>query len=517
MKKILLIITFLAAITNSFAQTTKFQLTFGGVQSEMANSIYQTSDGGYIVAGVTYPTFSNADVYVVKLSSTGTLQWTKTYGGNSNDIGHYVIETNGGYLIAGETESFAASREAFLIRTDINGDTLWTKTYGGTGSDIANKIEELPSGNFLLTGSFQINGINQMGLLRIDNSGNLLSEGYISPYQFASPINKATYLGNGKVGFTGANPDLVIADTNGTYINTCPDFSSGRSVDAILTSDQKYISLIYDNVGGPQGSNITLTKFDPLTLSSVFSIKYSTNFDDIPVSIVEANDLGFVILATSLTSFSSNQSLLLIKTDSLANLQWTKRYSITPTDDNMEGQLIRTSDGGYAIAASTTVNGSFSNYDYYIIKTDSSGDSFCNQSAASLAQSIVTTITGTSPSPLTYTLLNAGTLVAPSISNYGSLNTVCTSVGVENISTDNTSITIFPNPVTNWLQISGYRFQDADEVVLRDAMGKTIYHLTIKIPTADLRIPASDLEPGIYFLSVNTTNKIVTKKISVAR
>src|SRR6185436_2417529 len=405
-------ITFLLIVCgfNIYAQALKFQFTIGNTQTEIANSIYQTSDGGFIIAGATYPSFTNADVYLVKLNSAGVLEWTKTYGGSSNDIGHYVIETSGGYLIAGETESFSSSGDAFLIRTDMNGDTLWTKTYGGTGSDIANKIEELPSGNFLLTGSFQINGVNQMGLLRINSLGTLLSQGYISPYQFASPINKATYFGNGKVGFTGANPDLVIADTNGTYISTYPAFSGGRSVDAILTSDQKYLSLIYDDVGGPQGSNITLTKFDPLNNSTIFSNKFSTNFDDTPVSIVEANDHGFVILATSYTSFSSNQSLLLIKTDSLAdNVLWSKRYSVTPAEDNFEGQVIKTTDGGYAIAASTTVNGNYSNYDYYIIKTDSAGDSFCNQSTATLTQSTATAASGTLPIPLTYSLANAGT------------------------------------------------------------------------------------------------------------
>ena len=227
MKKILLALI-IFSITNSIAQTTKFQLTIGNTQTEIANSICQTSDGGYIIAGATYPTFTNANVYVTKLNASGNLEWTKTYGGSSNDIGHYVIEAEDGYLIAGETESYSASREAFLIRTNYNGDTLWTKTYGGSGSDIANKIEALPSGNFLVTGSFQINGINQMGLIRIDNAGIILSQGYVSPYQFASPINKATHLGNGKVGFTGANPALVIADTNGTYINTSTIFMAAE-------------------------------------------------------------------------------------------------------------------------------------------------------------------------------------------------------------------------------------------------------------------------------------------------
>ncbi|MFI5219396.1 MAG: T9SS type A sorting domain-containing protein [Bacteroidia bacterium] len=514
MKKILPFL-FISIVANSIAQPVKFQLTVGNTQTEIANSICQTSDGGYIIAGVTYPTFTDADVYLVKLSSTGNMQWTKTYGRNSNDLGHYVIETAGGYLIAGETESFSASRDAFLIRTDLNGDTLWTKTYGGSGSDIANKIEELPSGNFLLTGSFQVNGINRMGLLRIDSTGILLGEGYVAPYQFASPINKATYLGNDKVGFTGANPVLVIADTNGTYITTYADFYSGRSVDAILTSDQKYVSLVYDDVGGPQGSNITLTKLDPQNTSAIFSKKFSTNFDDTPVSVVEASDHGFVILATSYVSFSSNQSLLLIKTDSLGDLTWTKRYTVTAAEDNFEGQVIKTSDGGYAIAASTTVNGNFSNYDYYIIKTDSLGDSFCNQAVATLTASTATASTGTLPTQLTYTLANSGTLVSPVILTHGLLNTLCNSVGIGELEEENNSFTVFPNPAHNELSVSSKQFGVGDVVKIINVLGQEIYLKKIKRQTSTLIVQTTNFPQGIYFLSVNTNKNIITKKIVI--
>lgn len=513
--KINLIFVFVLTITSLFAQPVGFQITVGGSQTEIANSIQQTSDGGYIITGVIYPTFTNADVYVVKLSSTGTLQWTKTYGGTSNDIGHYVMESAGGYLIAGETESFSASRDAFLIRTDLNGDTLWTKTYGGTGSDIANRIEELPSGNFLLTGSFQISGINQMGLLRIDSTGILLGEGYIAPFQFASPINKAVYLGNGKVGFTGTNPALVIADTNGTYITTYTDFYSGRSVDAILTSDQKYVSLVYDDVGGPQGSNVTLTKLNPQNTSAIFSKKFSTNFDDTPVSVVEASDHGFVILATSPVSFSSNQSLMLIKTDSLGDLTWTKRYTVTAAEDNFEGQIIKTSDGGYALAASTTVNGNFSNYDYYIIKTDSLGDSFCNQSAATLTASTAAGSTGTLPTQLTYTLANAGTLVSPVILTYGLLNTLCNSVGISESEEENNSLTVFPNPAHNELAVSSKQFGVGDVVKIINGLGQEIYLEKIKQQTSTLVVQTTSFPQGIYFLSVNTNNNMITKKIVI--
>ncbi len=500
---------------NLAAQPVKFQLTVGDAQSETGNSIFQTSDGGYIVAGATYPTFSNANVYVAKVNSSGVLQWTKTYGGNSNDIAHSIIETTGGYLIAGETESFANSREALLIRTDLNGDTLWTKTYGGNGSDIANKIEELPSGNLLLSGSFQINGVNQMGLIRLDSAGGILGQGYVSPYQFASPINKATYLGNGKVGFTGANPYMVLADTNGTYINTYADFSGGRSVDALVTYDQKYASLIYDNVGGAQGSNITLSKLNPLTTSTIFSKKFSTNFDDTPVSFVEANDHGFVILATSFTSFSSNQSLLLIKTDSVGNLQWTKRYAVSVGEDNFAGQVVKTSDGGYAIAASTTINGNFSNYEYYIVKTDSAGDSFCNQTPVTFTQGTAIAASGTLPVPLLYSVANTGTLVAPPLSTYGLLNTICITLNVSETHLENNSIVLFPNPTNGNFKISFNNSYQEKKVSIINDLGQVVFSRE-DLKENVLQVNLINYSKGIYVIKIDTCGSTFNKKIVVS-
>jgi hypothetical protein len=85
------------------------------------NSVQQTTDGGYIVAGTTVVPSSgggdNKDVYLIKTNSFGDTLWTKTYGGNHDDMGHSVQQTNdGGYIIAGETWSFGAGVvDAYLI------------------------------------------------------------------------------------------------------------------------------------------------------------------------------------------------------------------------------------------------------------------------------------------------------------------------------------------------------------------------------------------------------------------
>jgi hypothetical protein len=77
------------------------------------------------------------DVYVVKLDANGNLQWTKTIGGKKDDVGNSLIQTSdGGYAIAGYTTSFGAGEwDVYVVKLDANGNLQWTKTIGGPGDD----------------------------------------------------------------------------------------------------------------------------------------------------------------------------------------------------------------------------------------------------------------------------------------------------------------------------------------------------------------------------------------------
>ena len=70
---------------------------------DYANSIQQTSDGGYIVAGETMSFGAGgSDAWVLKLDGNGNVQWQKTYGGTGNDYANSIQQTSdGGYIVAG--------------------------------------------------------------------------------------------------------------------------------------------------------------------------------------------------------------------------------------------------------------------------------------------------------------------------------------------------------------------------------------------------------------------------------
>jgi hypothetical protein len=129
--------------------------TFGGEGFDTAWSVQQTSDKGYIIIGET-SSFGEMGVnaYLVKTDSNGSVEWTQTLGGTSKDVATSVQQTNdGGYVLAGYTISFGASKEdVYIVKTDSNGNEVWSKTIGGPQKERANSIQRFSDNEFIIAG-----------------------------------------------------------------------------------------------------------------------------------------------------------------------------------------------------------------------------------------------------------------------------------------------------------------------------------------------------------------------------
>lgn len=129
--------------------------TFGGDGYETAYSVDNTSDGGFIFAGITTTT-SSADnnVLLVKTTDQGSVEWSHTYGGIEDDIGYSVKQTQDkGFLIVGESDSFGGlAGKMYLIKTDSLGNELWSKTFGNAATK-GNSIQLTSDGGFAVFGS----------------------------------------------------------------------------------------------------------------------------------------------------------------------------------------------------------------------------------------------------------------------------------------------------------------------------------------------------------------------------
>ena len=157
--------------------------TYGGIDDDESYSVQETSDGGYIVAGWTFlivppPGSPHNNVYLIKTDTDGDTLWTRQYGGADDDESYSVQETSdGGYIVAGMTKSFGAgSNDVYLIKTDTDGDTLWTCTYGGSVSDQGQSVQQTSDGGYIIAGNTKSFGAgdSDVWLIKTDALGDTL-------------------------------------------------------------------------------------------------------------------------------------------------------------------------------------------------------------------------------------------------------------------------------------------------------------------------------------------------------
>jgi hypothetical protein len=113
----------------------------GGNADESAVAVEQTADGGYIIVGtsassasgnVSPSSYGLEDIWIVKLNASGSLVWNKLYGGDQTDIATSVNQTtDGGFIISGYTSS---SANGAVIGTNHGGNDFWVIKIDANGN-----------------------------------------------------------------------------------------------------------------------------------------------------------------------------------------------------------------------------------------------------------------------------------------------------------------------------------------------------------------------------------------------
>jgi uncharacterized protein (TIGR02145 family) len=309
-----------------------FQKTFGGSQDDAGSCVLQTSDGGYIIAGST-DSFGagDSDIYLIKTNAVGDTTWTKTIGGTGFEVAHTVIQAyDGGYIILGYTYSLGAGdSDIYLIKIDINGNVLWSKTYGGTGEEICQSIQKTTDEGYIISG-------------------------------FTNSYGAGLY-------------DSYIVKTNTTgdtlWTRTYGGTSTEKGGKVQQTSDGGYIVSGYTESFGAGGRDVYLVKTDPWG-DIIWTKTYGGTSNDEGQSVYQTLDGGYIISGETYSFGAGNRDIYLLKTDDTGDISWTKTYGGTLGE---VGFAQPTSDGGYIIIGYTKSFGG-GDSDIYLIKINTDGD-----------------------------------------------------------------------------------------------------------------------------------------------
>lgn len=326
---------------------------YNGPYNEEAYSVQQTFDGGYIVAGYTESSYSTTsyDLWLLKLHADGTVEWEKTYGAQSADLGMGIQQTpDGGYIVAGNTSSFGAGGyDAWVLKLNSDGSVAWQKGYGGPQSDVAESIQQTADGGYVVVGSTYSfgGGYSDAWVLKLNSDGSVAWQ-------------KA---------YGGPNYDQVYS--------------------VHQTSDEGYILAGYkeQTLWGDCDAWVMKLNADG---SVAWQKTYGGQFWDGSVAVQETSDGGYVVGGSTNSFGAGDRDVWVLKLNSDGTVAWEKTYGGSGYE-HIE-LLKQTSDDGYVIFGYSS---SFIPNGVWALKLDSEGNlldcPITGTSSATVAEPSITT------------------------------------------------------------------------------------------------------------------------------
>ncbi len=526
MKKIISLLVIYFTVQSIIAQPSiTWQKTYGGSLHEYTWKTIPTADGGYAFVGfsdsndgdVLSESNGGTDLWVAKITSTGTIQWSKLFGGTGDEEGHDIMQTaDNGFLVTGYTGSSdgdvvghhgTSSNDFWVLKLTSAGVLEWNQCYGGTSSDEAAAMGKTTTGDYYVAGSTYSNDgdvsggnhssdISDFWVIKINSSGSLLSQKCVGGTDSDEGIN------------------MTITSDNGCIL-------VGR------TSSTDGDAIAYHG-----GQDMLIAK-----LTSSFTVEWSKCYGGTETeecnAVVQLSDGSYAALGYSSThnngdvtghhGSQGSDDFWLLKLTSAGAITWAKCFG-GDGDDQANG-LTKTMDGGYVMCGLTNStngdvtgfhSGGFFDPDVWVAKIDANGilkwqrccggsgqDESFNVFETSSNQFIVTAFTYSADYDITQNRGSADGWI---------FNLAGASSVQENFLDD--EFTVFPNPFTDHINVIFPLTTAAPEkLILTNSIGeqiKIIEHVTPKLLQF---INTKHLSAGVYYIELIGTEYSILKKI----
>jgi len=507
MKKLLLLQLLLINSLLIFSQAPiiQWQKALGGTKEDYANSVQQTTDGGYIVAG--YSKSNDGDVtgnhgsydyWVIKLNALGSIQWQKSFGGTNDDIASSIQQTtDGGYIVAGKSSSNdgdvtghhgnLGTYDCWIVKLDVSGTIQWQKSLGGTDGDWANSIQQTTDGGYIVAGhSGSYNG-DVTG-----HHGN--NDCWIVKLNTIGTIQWQKSLGGTQADYANS----IEQTTDGGYI------VAGRS----------------SSNDGDVSGNHGYGDYWVVKLNATGTIQWQKSLGgtqyDVASSIQQTTDGGYIIAGSSISNDGNvignhgGEDYWIVKLSSTGTIQWQKSLGGTSWDEAYSIQ--QTTDGGYIVTGiSCSIGGN-----YLVVKLDATGAIQWQKSLGGTNLDYAYSIHQTTDGG--YIIAGASSSNDGDVTgNHGSndcwiVKLSATITGVEENSIQNL-ISVYPNPSSGNIIIQA---STAGRYSIINELGQTIQQFQLN-NSNNYTINIENLSTGIYFVVGYNNNEMVRQKIIVTK
>lgn len=290
------------------------------IEGDSATSIQQTSDGSYIVASR-----NESGAWIFKLDSNGNLVWDKKLG-EYGERASSIQQTNDlGYIVAGYTYSKGAGKkDAWILKLYSNGAVEWDKVFGDEGNDGINSIQQTSDGGYIAGGYKTGEVYESAWVLKLNLIGDL-------------ELDKA-------LGGNGYNQATSVQQTvDGGYVVS--------DLDATVSKLDKDGNLEWSKTFGES------------SWASAYSIQQTA-------------DLGYVLAGRKGEVNSENSDAWVLKLDKDGNSEWDKTFGKCGQD--MANSIEQTKDGGYIVAGLIRLSGGCEGHqDAWVFKLDKNGNMEC--------------------------------------------------------------------------------------------------------------------------------------------